>query len=106
MRFGSLAWPLLALACAAAGAGPASHVAPGAVLFENVRVFDGQGTALSGPAHVLVRGTTIEKISAAPLAKSATAGALVIQGGGRDPDARPHRRPLARRHGVGAPRTR
>jgi imidazolonepropionase-like amidohydrolase len=83
MRLSHLATPLLALACAAAGTAPAPQAPPGAVLFENVRVFDGQGAALSGPSHVLVRGNRIEKVSAAPLARSATAGAVVIQGGGR-----------------------
>lgn len=34
-----------------------------ATLFENVRIFDGVGAALSPPSNVLVRGNTIERIS-------------------------------------------
>ena len=37
-----------------------------AVLFENVRVFDGSGGKLSGPTSVLVVGNLIKEISAAP----------------------------------------
>ena len=37
--------------------------APAAVLFRDVRVYDGKGSELSGPVNVLVRGQTIERIS-------------------------------------------
>lgn len=50
-----------------------------AVLFRNVRVFDGKNGALSAPSDVLVRGNRIDKISATPL----TADAQVIDGGER-----------------------
>jgi imidazolonepropionase-like amidohydrolase len=50
------------------------------VLFENVRIFDGKGTALSAPSNVLVKGNVIERISTAPIA---AAGALRIAGSGR-----------------------
>ena len=40
----------------------------GAVLFEDVRIFDGRGANLSGPSHVLVRGNTIGRISPDPIA--------------------------------------
>jgi imidazolonepropionase-like amidohydrolase len=53
-----------------------------ATLFENVRIFDGKTDALSGPSNVLVRGNTIEKISAAPITVDA-AQAARISGGGR-----------------------
>ncbi|WP_157019403.1 metal-dependent hydrolase family protein [Mesorhizobium xinjiangense] len=33
------------------------------VLFENVRIFDGKGAALSAPSNVLVKGNVIEQIS-------------------------------------------
>ena len=33
------------------------------VLFENVRIFDGKGAALSAPSNVLVKGNVIERIS-------------------------------------------
>ena len=50
-----------------------------AVLFQNVRIFDGKSGALSPPSNVLVRNNKIEKISAAAI----TADAQVISGGGR-----------------------
>jgi len=53
----------------------------GTVLFQNVRVFDGTGNALSAPSHVLVRGNVIEQISTTPIA--AESGSTIIAGGGR-----------------------
>src|SRR5262245_17806506 len=50
-------------------------------LFQNVRIFDGKSSTLSSPSNVLVRGNTIERISAGPI--SAEAGTRVIDGGGR-----------------------
>lgn len=38
-----------------------------AILFQNVRVFDGKSAALSEPSNVLVRGKTIERVSRAPI---------------------------------------
>ena len=35
----------------------------GGTLFQNVRIFDGKSAALSAPSNVLVRGSTIERIS-------------------------------------------
>jgi imidazolonepropionase-like amidohydrolase len=49
-----------------------------AVLFQNVRIFDGKNGALSPPSNVLVRNNKIEKISAAAI----TADGLVMSGGG------------------------
>ena len=46
---------------------PATLVSGGATLFQNVRIFDGKTAALSTPSHVLVRGHTIERISASPI---------------------------------------
>jgi len=40
---------------------------PGAVLFEDVRIFDGKSAQLSGPTNVLVRGNKIATISTAPI---------------------------------------
>jgi len=54
-----------------------------AVLIENVRVFDGQSTRLSGPSNVLVVGNVIQLISSQPLAPPAGASVTRIQGGGR-----------------------
>lgn len=62
------------------GNDPAAQPAP-AVLFENVRVFDGLGDSLGPPRHVLVRGNTIERISATPI--EPRAGDTVIAGDGR-----------------------
>jgi imidazolonepropionase-like amidohydrolase len=79
-----------ALLLAAAIASPsASHAqgdpqASGAVtLFENVRIFDGRGTALSAPSNVLVRGNRIETISTAPIPVDRRADTRLIEGGGR-----------------------
>ncbi|WP_441478456.1 amidohydrolase family protein [Bosea sp. 2KB_26] len=53
----------------------------GTTLFQDVRIFDGTGSGLSAPSHVIVRGNLIERISAAPL--PAEPGTMVIAGGGR-----------------------
>ncbi|WGD55809.1 amidohydrolase family protein [Bradyrhizobium sp. CB1650] len=50
-----------------------------AVLFRNVRIFDGKSGALSAPSSVLVRNKTIERISTGDI----TATGQVIDGGGR-----------------------
>jgi imidazolonepropionase-like amidohydrolase len=60
---------------------PSNPAAASATLFQNVRVFDGKSGNVSGPANVLVRGNTIERISAAPVA--AGPGVTVIEGNGR-----------------------
>jgi imidazolonepropionase-like amidohydrolase len=61
----------------------ASDAPTAAVLFENVRVFNGRGDALSAPANVLVRGNRIERISAAPIPVDRRPDTRVIAGGGR-----------------------
>jgi hypothetical protein len=43
-------------------------------LFENVRVFDGKGGALSGPLNVLVEGGIIAEIAADPIPRAAGGG--------------------------------
>lgn len=50
------------------------------VVFENVRIFDGQSDALSGPSNVLVRDGKIASISTADISED---GATVIDGEGR-----------------------
>jgi imidazolonepropionase-like amidohydrolase len=62
---------------------PKPENAASVTVFENVRVFDGKSSALSGPTNVLVRGNKIERISAAPIATDRRADTLVIDGGGR-----------------------
>ena len=58
---------------------PAQAQQSPAVLFQNVRIFDGKNGALSPPSNVLVRNNRIERISIAAIA----ADAQVINGGGR-----------------------
>ncbi len=66
-----------------ASAAPAQDSQPSAVLFEDVRVFDGKSATLSGPTNVLVRGNKIEKISTAPIPVDRTGNTRIITGGGR-----------------------
>src|SRR5262245_14500167 len=54
-----------------------------AVLFQNVRIFDGKSDALSQPSNVLVRGNKIDKISTGPIASDEIAGVTTIDGKGR-----------------------
>ena len=54
-----------------------------ATLFQNVRIFDGKGTTLSAPSNVLVRGNTIERISASPITIDTNANVRVIAANGR-----------------------
>ena len=61
---------------------PAQAQQGAAVLFQNVRIFDGRSDQLSPPSNVLVRGNKIEKISSAAIAADA-AQTAVIDGGGR-----------------------
>jgi imidazolonepropionase-like amidohydrolase len=68
----SIGASLAALPPARAQQGPA-------VLFQNVRIFDGKSGTLSASSNVLVRDGKIEKISAAAI----TADAQAIDGGGR-----------------------
>ena len=72
----------VSLACSAMVLGvlsPASAQQDSAVLFRNVRIFDGKSASPSAPSSVLVRNKIIEKISTGDV----TASAQVIDGGGR-----------------------
>ena len=63
---------------------PPTAVANGRVtLFQNVRIFDGTSASLSAPSNVLVRGNTIERISASPITIDTNANVRVIPGEGR-----------------------
>ena len=53
------------------------------ILFENVRIFDGQGDQLSAPRNVLVRGNKIEKISAESIPFDRVTNLTLVKGGGR-----------------------
>src|SRR5262245_14370184 len=68
-----------ALAPAALAQGPASS----AVVFENVRIFDGTSARLSGPSHVLVAGNVIKTISSTPIVDPAGTTVQRIRGNGR-----------------------
>jgi imidazolonepropionase-like amidohydrolase len=59
---------------------PATRASSGATLFQHVRIFDGRTAALSAPSHVLVRGHTIERISASPLAVDAETTVIAADG--------------------------
>ncbi len=76
---GSIAlWPVWAGAQTAPSAPP-----PPAVLFENVRVFDGTSDRLSPPRHVLVVGNRIQTIAEAPIAPPPGTTLTRIAGNGR-----------------------
>src|SRR5215813_5878348 len=70
---------LASIVMSLAASPPAQAQQSPAVLFQNVRIFDGKNSALSQPSNVLVRSNKIERISAAAI----TADAQVINGGGR-----------------------
>src|SRR4029078_933893 len=70
---------LASIVMSLAASPPAQAQQSPAVLFQNVRIFDGKNGALSAPSNVLVRNNKIERISAAAI----TAEAQVVNGGGR-----------------------
>ena len=73
----------LSLLAGPAAAPPAVAQAPAAVVFENVRIFDGTSDRLSAPSNVLVVGNVIQTISSAPIAAPPGATVTRIAGGGR-----------------------
>lgn len=73
-----------AIAAKSAPAATATGAAkPGAVLFRNVRIFNGTGDSLSDASNVLVRGNVIERISGGSIDADANAALTVIDGNGR-----------------------
>jgi imidazolonepropionase-like amidohydrolase len=58
-------------------------LARGATLLQNVRIFDGKSDTLSAPSDVLVKGNTIERISASPITVDTKTGVRVIVANGR-----------------------
>ncbi|HLM12714.1 MAG TPA: amidohydrolase family protein, partial [Reyranella sp.] len=74
---------MLCLADVSAFAQPQSSAPSGILLFENVRIFDGKGSTLSGSMNVLVRGNTIDRISKDPIPVDRSANTKIIAGGGR-----------------------
>ena len=61
----------------------APAAAPGVVVFQNVRIFDGVHGELSAPSNVLVRGNKIEKVSTSPIPTDRSATTQIIEGNGR-----------------------
>ena len=62
---------------------PTPLASSAATLFQNVRIFDGKSAALSAPSNVLVRGNTIERISASQITVDTNANVRVIAASGR-----------------------
>ena len=70
--------------CLVASLAPAQVGTPTtAVIFENVRIFDGTRGQLSAPAYVLVTGNVIRTISMAPIADPANTRVQRVAGNGR-----------------------
>jgi imidazolonepropionase-like amidohydrolase len=80
-RFATLAM-LLALSINAASLTGAHAQESTAVLFQNVRIFDGKSDVLSQPSNVLVKNNKIEKISAGAMAVE-SAQTITVNGAGR-----------------------
>lgn len=75
---------LLMIACVSNGsAAQAKDEKETTVLFENVRIFDGNSESLSEPSNVLVKGNKIQKISTTPIPVNRSADTHIIAGGGR-----------------------
>ncbi|TAH36365.1 MAG: amidohydrolase family protein [Planctomycetota bacterium] len=74
---------LLALGCLSVPLARAQGSQAAAVVFENVRIFDGTSDRLSPASNILVVGNTIRSISTAPIVPPADAQVTVIAGGGR-----------------------
>ena len=74
---------MLCLADVSAFAQPQSAAPSSVILFENVRIFDGKSSTLSGSMNVLVRGNTIDRISKDPIPVDRSANTRIIAGGGR-----------------------
>ena len=67
----------------APGASPSTPSGGAVTLLQNVRIFDGKSTTLSGPRNILVRGNKIERISTDPIPTDGSATTMLIDGGGR-----------------------
>jgi len=64
-------------------ASPSTPAGGAVTLFQNVRIFDGKSSTLSGPRNVLVRGNRIERIATGPIPTDRNATTVLIDGGGR-----------------------
>ena len=74
--------PLVQPALAAAPTAAQTQPLP-AIVFRNVRIFDGKSSQLSAPSSVLVRGNGIERISSTAIPTDQGANTVLIDGGGR-----------------------
>jgi imidazolonepropionase-like amidohydrolase len=74
---------LFPLASAQAPSAAGQSPATAAVVFENVRIFDGTSERLTGPSHVLVLGNVIKSISSTAIADPPGATVQRIPGSGR-----------------------
>nr|WP_026072432.1 amidohydrolase family protein [Nodosilinea nodulosa] len=63
--------------------GDSQNSSSAAVLFENVRIFDGASDTLTAPANVLVIGNKIQAVDTRPLPVPADIGVKQINGAGR-----------------------
>jgi imidazolonepropionase-like amidohydrolase len=74
----------LALLLAFVSASYAASEPPTSILLENVRVFDGKSSRVSGTTNVLIVGPVIKSISSAPIGNVEAEGNVMrIDGGGR-----------------------
>jgi imidazolonepropionase-like amidohydrolase len=73
----------VALAAVVLAQGPTPPATSSAVVFENVRIFDGKSERVSGPSNVLVLGNVIKTISSARIADPPGTTVQRIQGNGR-----------------------
>jgi imidazolonepropionase-like amidohydrolase len=84
-KFGLTRTILAALLLGVCHSGQAQQATSGGAvtLFQNVRIFDGKSSSLSGPSYVLVSGNTIERISTNPIPTDSSGTTVLIDGGGR-----------------------
>jgi len=88
-RWSAICALVLSSICETAGAQTApvarssDSAATAQTLFRRVRIFDGRSGIVSAPKDVLVRGNTIERISAEPIAVARAATTTIIDGGNR-----------------------
>lgn len=84
LLFGSC-WVMLCAPGLARAQAPAAPVAPAlpAVLFEDVRIFDGKSDRLSGPSNVLVVGNVIQRVATGSISPPPGAPVTRVAGKGR-----------------------
>jgi imidazolonepropionase-like amidohydrolase len=83
LAIGWLGWTARGSFAQSSGPGASQGTPPAAVLFENVRIFDGVSDALTAPSNVLVVGNTIQAIDTRPLPLPADISVARINGAGR-----------------------